>query len=83
MSRAAFSSHPWSCYDVLLLKTVALQERGENVFLDEAARLDVIVVKGMMNWFIRQHRKLHFKWMKHKEDRRHDCECQMKDELKQ
>lgn len=27
-----FSSPPWSCYDVLLLKIVTLQERGENVF---------------------------------------------------
>lgn len=41
-------------------------KRG-NVFLEEAARLDVIAVKGMMNWFIGRHRKLHFKWMKHKE----------------
>lgn len=57
--------------------------KRENVFLDEAARLDVIVVKGMMNWFIRRHRRLHFKWMKYKENWRHDYERHRKEKLKQ
>ncbi len=52
-----FSSPPCSCYAVLLPKIVTLQERRGNLFLDEAARLDAIVVKGMMVWFL----KLHFK----------------------
>lgn len=57
-----FSSRPCFCYPVLPT-TVILQGKTGNVFLDEAVRLDLIVVKGTMNWFIGRHTKLHFKWI--------------------
>lgn len=82
-TKLLFSSSLCSRYAVLLPKIVTLQEKGGNVCLDEAACLDVIVVKGMMNWFIRWHRKLLFKWMKYKDNWRHDCERHRKEKLEQ
>lgn len=52
------------CFSYAALpKIVTLQERGETFSWRRPLCLDVIVVKGTMNWFIRRHRKLHFKWM--------------------
>lgn len=57
-------------------------EKRGNDCLDEATCLDAIVVEAMMNWFIRWHRKLLFKWMKYNKTWRHDCDEKWKQQEK-